>query len=173
MARQRHKDRIVYVVAWEPAGIVKIGYTDCLRRRQRAFIGAQLILTLEFPDLFTGYDFEVETHHLAFQTWPRAFASKEEALPYIGQGGAGFLECYRANPAEALELVASQCLTMPRHSARHDASSQCPVTIPVTIIRTDGRTNGEPKHRDGKNFTAVTRTRASRNFDQSTATVTP
>jgi hypothetical protein len=114
MARKRNNDRTVYVVAWDDAGIVKIGFTNDLRRRRRMFLGARLVLALTFPTAMIAYDFESQANHAAFAAWPRAFASSDEARSYISDRARGFLECYRTTVGEVLELIASQCVvTMP------------------------------------------------------------
>ena len=161
---RRHNDRTLYVVTWDEAGIIKIGFTDHLRRRQKAFLGARLVLALTFPTSLIGYDFEIAANRAAFAAWPRAFAKREDAYPYIDDIAHGFLECYRATPADALELIASQChVTIPGHIVtthcdsgpdRHNVSSR-------SYGRTDGLTE-TGGFRDGKIFRYVTRTRASR-----------
>jgi hypothetical protein len=166
MARRRHNDRTLYVVTWEAAGIVKIGFTDHLRRRRKAFPGAQVILALTFPTSIEGYDFEIQANRAAFCAWPRAFASRREAALFLPPDGRGYFECYRTTPAEALELIASQCqVTVSRHnvtphcdavSDRHNVTSR-------SYGRTDGLTE-TGGFRDGKKFRYVTRARASRIF---------
>lgn len=167
MARRRHEDRTLYVAAWEQAGIVKIGFTDHLHRRRKALAGAEVILTLTFPDSLAGYDFEIAANATAFRTWPRAFASRTQAIPFLPPFGRGYTECYLATPAEALDLVASQCnVTVYRHdvtpyrdatSPRHSATSR-------SYGRTDGLTEIFCGFRDEKIFPDVTRARAGRIF---------
>lgn len=160
MARRRHNDRALYVVSWDEAGFIKIGFSDHLTRRLRAFPGARLILTLTFPTSLAAYEFEVAAHRVAFPAWPQAFASRKEAEAYFD--GVGFRECYRVSPAEALDLIASQCdITM----RRHNASSQCDVTpdCHTVMSRSYGRTDGLTENcgfRDAKIYSYVTRVRA-------------
>jgi hypothetical protein len=166
MARRRNNDRTFYLVTWDAEGIIKLGFTDHLRRRRKAFPGARLVLALTFPDSLTGYDFEIAANRAAFGTWPRAFASREEAAPYLPPSGRGYLECYRTTPGEALELIASQChITVSRHNVtpyRDDALSRHSVTS-----RSYGRTDGLTENcgdRDAKICGYVTRVRARQNF---------
>lgn len=165
MARIRHSDRILYVVSWDEAGIIKIGFADHLSRRLRAFPGGRLVLALTFPTSLAGYEFEIAAHRIAWTVWPKAFASRTEAAPYVN-GAVGFRECYRTTPDKALDLIASQCgVTISRHSAsshcdtpfdRHTVTSR-------SYVRTDGLTETRG-FRDGKKFRYVTRRRASRFF---------
>lgn len=166
MARRRHNDRTLYVVSWDEAGIVKIGFTDHLRRRQKMFLGARLVLALTFPDSLVGYSFEIAANKAAFARWPRAFAAREDAYPYIGDIADGFFECYRTTPEEALEFIASRCtVTMPdRIVTTHcDITSGCHSGASRSYGRTDGLTETRG-FRDGKKFRYVTRARASRIF---------
>ena len=166
MARRRHNDRTLYVVAWETAGIIKIGFTDHLRRRLKAFRGGHAILALTFPDSLAGCDFEIEANQAAFRAWPRAFASRKDAIPFLSPLGGGYLECYRATPAQALELIASRChVTVRRHDTTRyrDATSKRHSVMSRSYGRTDGLTE-TGGFRDEKNFRYVTRARASRIF---------
>lgn len=163
MARIRHSDRILYVVSWDEAGIVKIGFADHLSRRLRSFPGARLILALTFPTSLAGFEFEIAAHRSAWTTWPSAFGSRAEALPYI-KGAIGFRECYCATPAQALNLIASHCAVT---ISRHSATSQCDITPDrhTATSRSYGRTDGLTEisgFRDGKIFRYVTRGRAGR-----------
>ena len=169
MARIRHSDRILYVISWDEAGIIKIGFADHLTRRLRAFPAGRLVLALPFPTSLAGFEFEIAAHRAAFKTWPKAFASRAEADSYII--GGGFRECYRATAADALDFIASRCSIT---ASRHDAPSQCPSHCDTpsdrhtVTSRSYGRTDGLTKifgFRDGKIFRYVTRGRASRIFD--------
>jgi hypothetical protein len=166
MARRRHDDRTLYAVTWEAEGIVKLGFTDNLHRRRKAFPAARLILALTFPDSITGYDFEIRANRVAFRTWPRAFASRGSAASFLPPVGRGYLECYRTTPGEALELIASLChVTV----SRHDVTPHCDATSERHNVtsRSYGRTDGLTEtggFRDGKKFRYVTRARASRIF---------
>lgn len=166
MALRRHNDRTLYVVGWEPTGIIKIGFTDNLRRRLKALAGATPILTLTFPDSITGYDFEIQANRAAFGTFPRAFRRREDAIPFLPPFGRGYLECYRTTPAEALELIASLChVTIDRHNVTpyRDVTSERHAVTSRSYGRTDGLTE-TCGFRDEKNFRYVTRRRASRFF---------
>ena len=167
MARRRHNDRTLYIVTWEAAEIVKIGFTDHLRRRRKAFPGGQIALALTFPTSLEGYDFEIQANRAAFRTWPRAFASRKDAATFLPPFGSGYLECYRATTAEVLELIASQCsVTVTRHnvSTYRDAVSKRHSVMSRSYGRTDGLTE-TGGFRDGKKFRYVTRRRASQIFD--------
>ena len=167
MTRRRHEDRTLYVVTWEAAGIVKIGFTDHLHRRRKALAGAELILTLTFPDSLSGYDFEIRANAAAFRAWPRAFGGRTEAIPFLPPFGRGYTECYRATATQALELVASQCnVTVHRHDVTpyRDATSEHHSVMSRSYGRTDGLTETGGV-RDGKKFRYGTRRHASRIFD--------
>lgn len=168
MARRRHNDRTLYVATWEAAGIVKIGFTDHLQRRTKALAGAIVILTLTFPDSLTGYDFEIAANQAAFRTWPRAFASRTEAIPFLPPFGRGYTECYRTTAAQALELVASQCQSQTTASvSRHNVTPYRDATLERHSVtsRSYGRTDGLTEtrgFRDGKIFRYVTHARTGR-----------
>lgn len=161
MARILHKDQTLYLVSWDEPGIIKIGFADDLRRRLKEFPRSRLVLALTFPTLTAGLDFEIGVHRIAWQTWPWAFTSRADARSYI-TGGIGFRECYRTTPAEALNLIASQCTVTMRASQCDvtDASSRSGVTM---LVRTDGLTETSG-FRDAKIFRYVTRARAGRIF---------
>lgn len=166
MARRRHNDRTLYVVTWKAAGIVKIGFTDHLVRRFKALPGAEVLLTLTFPDSITGYDFEIAANRAAFNSWPRAFRARTDAIPFLPPFGRGYTECYRTTPGEALELIASLCtITNDRHNVTpyRDATLSRHTVTSRSYGRTDGLTE-TGGFRDGKNFRYVTRRRASRIF---------
>ena len=166
MTRRRHEDRTLYVVTWEAEGIVKIGFTDHLHRRRKALAGAEVILTLTFPTSLAGYDFEIAANAAAFRAWPRAFTGRTDAIAFLPPFGRGYTECYRATPAEALELVASQCnVTVSRHDVTpyRDATSERHSVMSRSYGRTDGLTE-TGGFRDGKKFRYVTHRRASRIF---------
>ena len=84
-----------YVVGWND-GIVKVGSTWNGRQRWGTFLarGATMLdLAYYLP---TGGDLDAEAwlqSHLEGR-FARAFATKAEAAPYLGNGGAGYLECY-------------------------------------------------------------------------------
>lgn len=166
MARRRHNDRTLYVVTWKTAGIIKIGFTDHLRRRLKTLAEATVVLALTFPDSLAGCDFEIEANRAAFHAWSRAFTSRKESFPFLGPFGGGYLECYRATPGQALDLIASQCyVTVSRHdvSKYRDATSERHSVTSRSYGRTDGLTETSG-FRDGKKFRYVTRRRARRIF---------
>jgi hypothetical protein len=159
-----HSDHVLYAVSWDDDGIVKIGFTDNLARRRKAFPAGRLILSLAFPDFDSGMDFEIAIHQDAFRTWPRAFAAKADAIPYLGDHGQGFMECYRTTPTGAFDLIASRCAVTVN---RHDATSHCDVTLPhdITTSRSYGRTDGlteTVRDASNKSFTLATRGRITR-----------
>jgi hypothetical protein len=164
MARRRHNDRTLYLVNWREAGVVKIGFTDHLHRRRKAMPAGELILALTFPDSLVGYDFEIAANQAAFRAWPRAFDRRADAIAFLPPFGRGYLECYQTTPADALELIASQChVTFNRHDVtlyRDDTSERHTVTS-RSYGRTDGLTETRG-FRDGKIFRYVTHARAGR-----------
>jgi hypothetical protein len=131
----RKREPVLYLTSWDKDKIIKIGFSS--RRRWRSFKGARVVLTIPFQAACPGYDFELDCHLLAFLIWPQAFATREDAIPFLGGKGAGYLECYRVTADEGLELLASQCaVTVERHSA----ASHRDDTLP-RHGRTDGRTD--------------------------------
>ena len=167
MTRRRHEDRTLYVVTWEAAGIIKIGFTDHLHRRRKAMPGADLILALTFPTSLTGYDFEIQANRAAFNAWPRAFTARTDAIAFLPPFGRGYLECYRTTVPAVLDLIASHCdVTNPHHNVTpyRDAALPRHSVTSRSYGRTDGLTE-TGGFRDGRKFTAVTRRRAGRIFD--------
>lgn len=84
----------MYVVGW-PDGIVKVGYTSAGRKRWGGFLnrgGAMLDI-----GYYAGVDAVYAEAWLQEQLdakYVRAFDSKEEAKPYLGSNGCGYLECF-------------------------------------------------------------------------------
>lgn len=83
----------IYLVAWDN-GVVKAGYTS--NRRYRAFEirGAWVVRVEIFPDHTSAFQREDELHAFLGAQYPRAFASRHEAVPYLGYSGGGWTECY-------------------------------------------------------------------------------
>lgn len=117
---KRRYEPVVYVVTWDNAEVVKIGYSAY--RRWQPFPGMRLVLALPFRDGIDALALESEAHQIAYRSWPRAFTTAIDATPYLGRDGGGYLECYRTAPGNALDLMASLC------------ASRCTVTMPRRIV---------------------------------------
>lgn len=105
-----------YVVGW-PSGIVKVGSTFNGRQRWGAFLsrGGELLDLASFVD---DTDAEVRLQTKLCELYPPAFTSKEQAVPFLGSRGAGYLECYRIPPDDwpSIQLLAREemsCLGSP------------------------------------------------------------
>jgi hypothetical protein len=91
----------VYVVGWPDAGVVKVGYSAA--RRWRPFVArGGVIIRLE-PHTNGPEAIQRETylHTLMSAAFEPAFTEKAQALPILGTGGSGFLECYSASIEQA------------------------------------------------------------------------
>lgn len=94
-----------YVVGWQD-GIIKVGCTSHGRQRWGGFLtrgGTMLDL-----GYYAGADCvyaEVWLQERLADRYPLAFASKEEAKPYLGSNGAGYLECYRVPVSDWPALI--------------------------------------------------------------------
>lgn len=122
----------VYVVAWDDT-IVKIGYSA--RKRWRAFTarGAQIVTLVPFDSGIDALRCESAMHKAAMASWKYAFRTREDAKPYLGRDGSGWVECYQAT-AETARHFAASIVTAHRDDA-------LPRTMRVTDARTDERTD--------------------------------
>lgn len=111
-----------YVVGWPSIGVVKSGSTMTGRPRYGAFLsrGAQMLHLAAYP--FGGdLDIESRVHAEMDARWPRAFDRREDAAPYLGAKGGGYLECYMVPLAEwghLIELVKGVSVENPDNQAR-------------------------------------------------------
>lgn len=103
-------DGFAYLVSWaqvEGTHVVKVGETWTPRRwRQFVSRGARIELIVRAAHALhieRQVSLALEAHR------PRAFNSKQEASLYLGGNGAGWLECFEANPQEVRELMLSIC----------------------------------------------------------------
>lgn len=89
----------MYVVGW-PDGIVKVGCTANGRTRWGKFLtrGA-VLLDLAYFGGIDDMNAELWLQDQLEARYPRAFKSKAESLPYLGDG-CGYLECYRIPASE-------------------------------------------------------------------------
>lgn len=126
----------IYLVSWDEQGVVKIGTTFRQRWRKFTLRGARLVATWPLP---TAYEFELAAQMEAGRRWQRAFTTRDAAIPFLGADGAGWRECYRTTPDEALAMI--------RIMRTHDADASCERTADAPSLRhehgrrrTDGRT---------------------------------
>lgn len=95
----------VYIVAWEHAEVVKVGYTTS-PRRWRAFEarGARVLGIEEHESGLDALGRERALQADLASFCEPAFSSRVEADPYLGGQGAGWTECYRvaAFPVEMM-----------------------------------------------------------------------
>lgn len=111
-----------YLVGWPDAEIVKAGSTNTGRPRYGAFLsrGAQMLHLAAFPfggDLYTERRIHAEMQARS----PLAFACKEDAAPYLGAKGGGYLECYHVPLTEwghLINLVKEVSVEDPHNQAR-------------------------------------------------------
>lgn len=103
----------VYAVHWPEINVFKIGFSE--RQRWKAFVnrGANVIGLLDdFAAGTSGYDFEYACHLVSSEVCRPGFKSAEEAAPYLGGRGGGYMECYRVPgdlmPSEIVGFVNSE-----------------------------------------------------------------
>lgn len=94
-----------YVVGW-PDGIVKVGCTSHGRKRWGSFLarGGRMLDIGYYAGADCVYA-EIWLQERLAEHFPPAFASKEDAEPYLGSKGAGYLECYRIPVSDWRDLV--------------------------------------------------------------------
>lgn len=99
-----HPRPVVYVVAWDQAEIVKVGYTAGTRRWKMFRRDARLIGIEAFGASSAALRREHELHADLASFCPRAFTGRTEAIPFLGGRGAGWTECFRitAFPVEMM-----------------------------------------------------------------------
>jgi hypothetical protein len=107
------KKTAVYAVFWPDINVFKIGITN--RKRWGSFVsrGAKLLATLDnFENGSQALDFERACHIVSSEVCRPAFTSSAEATPYLGNGGGGYLECFRVPgdlmPSEILRFIDSR-----------------------------------------------------------------
>jgi len=113
----------VYAVHWASINVFKFGYSDCQRYRLFLNRRADLLGLFEFDTVTAGLDFETVIDRAADAVCRPGFQTRDDADPYLGCRGAGYLECYRT-PAdlmafEVIPYVFSTALSMLRASAEH------------------------------------------------------
>ena len=94
-----------YVVGWPDHGIVKVGSTDRGRQRWGPFLCRGGVM-LYLKECDNNLEEEVRIRGVLDQLYDRAFRCKEEAAPFLGNRGGGYLECY-AIPADEWDYVVS------------------------------------------------------------------
>ena len=95
----------MYVVGWPDHGIIKVGSTSRGRQRWGPFLcrGGVMLHLKECDD--PGAEEDRVQSALA-KLYDRAFRCKEEAAPFLGSRGGGYLECYLI-PADEWDYVVS------------------------------------------------------------------
>jgi hypothetical protein len=93
----------VYLVYWPQIRVLKVGFASD-KSRWRAFCirGANLLAVKEFDNSTEGYAFEDACHMALGTVCRRAFNKSEEAVPYLGGRGGGYVECYSV-PGDLME----------------------------------------------------------------------
>lgn len=104
-AKSIRPDGYTYLIAWGSGvdAIVKVGST-CAPRRWRGYLthGGRVVLIIR-----SSHEVQIETEldeSLGKFAAP-AFESKQQAEPYLGSRGAGWMECYRVQPDIALQVA--------------------------------------------------------------------
>lgn len=97
----------VYAVAWPEHRLIKIGYTHLRRWRTFTARGGVLILEEPFPTSTEAFAREAVLHDRIATRAPKAFHTRTEAKPFLGQSGGGWLECYRMTVNDFSEVVNS------------------------------------------------------------------
>lgn len=104
----------VYAVYWPEINVFKIGTSERRRSRWRGFVnrGAVVLGVVDPSPGISDYTFE-DACHLAIQDCCRpAFGTAQQAVPYLGGQGGGWLECFRVPgdlmPSEILPFVDSR-----------------------------------------------------------------
>lgn len=97
-------DAYVYLVAWGsgPTAVVKVGETWAPRRWRGYLARGATIVQIVRAAGSDALRIEREVDHALAAIALPAFRSKLEAAPYLGSGGAGWMECYRVSPLVAL-----------------------------------------------------------------------
>jgi hypothetical protein len=132
MGGWKRTNPMVYFVSWDDAGIIKVGSSERQRWRRFALRGARIVELVE-----RDYGHESECHAWLRGTYPLAFSTGAEAVPYLGDGD-GYLECYRITPGDA-DAVRAQ---LHRHMVMHCECNPC--RNARTDVRTDLRTDYSP-----------------------------
>jgi len=104
----------VYAVYWPELNAFKVGSSTLQRQRWRTFTnrGAVLLgLKSLAPDI-SDYDFESVCHDVLRPVCRPAFNTADDARPYLGGSGGGYVECYCVPgdlmPSEILPFIDSQ-----------------------------------------------------------------
>lgn len=116
---------MAYLVGWPADRILKFGVGNSERPRWATFRGrGATVYVVMYPRDCGGVDAETfaETW-LQNAGWLPAFDEKSEAAPYLGTGGAGYLECYRA-PSDA--AYRDGVLTLGPLLFAHNGEHDCP-----------------------------------------------
>lgn len=85
----------VYLVHWPEINVMKAGYTAFNRWRVFTARGAVMVDLIEFDNSSDAFEFEDLVHRGMARRGPQAFTCATDAVPWLGAGGGGYLECYR------------------------------------------------------------------------------
>lgn len=89
----------VYIVHWPEIGVVKAGYSCNQRWRAFALRGATVVDLVPCEDSTDAFALEhVVEEALRRECRKRAFTSADDAAPYLGNRGGGWLECWKLPP---------------------------------------------------------------------------
>lgn len=129
----------VYLVGWDQQLILKAGFASQKRRWRRFELRGAKIYGLGWSR--AALDVELAVHSFLRFGMPEAFETCEAAAPYLGVGGGGYLECFRAPDYPTYRFAIEQCLDIMH------AGIATEHYWPSCHERTDGRTYVEPRIR--------------------------
>lgn len=105
MGYARTKDT-VYVVHWPEINVFKVGYSAQQRWRSFVLRGANVLKLMEFDTSTEAFLVEGGCHAALWEVSRSPFQTPLEAAPYLGNGGGGYVECFKV-PGD---LMASEIL---------------------------------------------------------------
>lgn len=116
---------LVYFVSWDGHGIVKAGSTQLKRWRLFTSRGARLRALYEVHTSTEMY--ALETCFLASlaDSGIPAFDSAADAVPFLGDKGAGYMECYRLTEQCVKHVLESITEHVPASAVEHHQPSTC------------------------------------------------
>lgn len=105
--RGRDKRSCIYVVTWDEANLVKVGYSSDFRRRTGGYgtRGGALRAVHFFDDDIEAFDAERIAIRGLTGSAPYAFKSAEDARPYLGGKGSGYSECFSIDKVFHADVV--------------------------------------------------------------------
>ncbi|GAS95493.1 uncharacterized protein RMCC_2459 [Mycolicibacterium canariasense] len=91
----------VYLVHWPEINVFKIGYTEFQRYRAFVVRGANILKLFPFPTSTEAFDLETICHDVLWNLCEGGFDTPQEATPYLGNRGGGYVECFKT-PADLM-----------------------------------------------------------------------